>query len=202
MSWVIRENHGIPHRLSERRRKGAAASVNESTADFLRCGEHIRFGLLAVKGLGQGLIQKMTEQRQKAGKFTGLADFCRRMLPLGLNKQALDSLIRCGALDSLGLNRRQMLEYQEQVLMDCREERSSIVTGQMNLFGGESEAVRETPIPSLPELERSALLQLEHESLGLYLSGHPLEQSQWLRQLAVPRRRLHCRNSRTAGKYC
>lgn len=67
--------------------------------------------------------------------------------------------------------------------MDCREERSSIVTGQMNLFGGESEAVRETPIPSLPELERSALLQLEHESLGLYLSGHPLEQSQWLRQL-------------------
>ena len=157
--------------------------VNESTADFLRCGEHIRFGLLAVKGLGQGLIQKMTEQRQKAGKFTGLADFCRRMLPLGLNKQALDSLIRCGALDSLGLNRRQMLEYQEQVLMDCREERSSIVTGQMNLFGGESEAVRETPIPSLPELERSALLQLEHESLGLYLSGHPLEQSQWLRQL-------------------
>ena len=157
--------------------------VNESTADFLRCGEHIRFGLLAVKGLGQGLIQKMTEQRQKAGKFTGLADFCRRMLPLGLNKQALDSLIRCGALDGLGLNRRQMLEYQEQVLMDCREERSSIVTGQMNLFGGESEAVRETPIPSLPELERSALLQLEHESLGLYLSGHPLEQSQWLRQL-------------------
>ena len=80
--------------------------VNESTAVFAKCGDHIRFGLLAVKNLGRGFIQAMTEQRQKEGNFTSLADFCRRMLPCGLNKQALDSLIRCGALDGLGLNRR------------------------------------------------------------------------------------------------
>ena len=95
--------------------------------------------MLAVKNLGRGFIQAMTEQRQKEGNFTSLADFCRRMLPCGLNKQALDSLIRCGALDGLGLNRRQMIEFQEQVLADCRDERNSIVTGQMNLFGGADE---------------------------------------------------------------
>ena len=126
----------------------------------------------------------MTEQRQKEGNFTSLADFCRRMLPCGLNKQALDSLIRCGALDGLGLNRRQMIEFQEQVLADCRDERNSIVTGQMNLFGGADErAVQETQIPPLAEYDRAFLLQLEHDSLGLYLSGHPLEQVEWLRRL-------------------
>lgn len=158
--------------------------VNESTAVFAKCGDHIRFGLLAVKNLGRGFIQAMTEQRQKEGNFTSLADFCRRMLPCGLNKQALDSLIRCGALDGLGLNRRQMIEFQEQVLADCRDERNSIVTGQMNLFGGADErAVQETQIPPLAEYDRAFLLQLEHDSLGLYLSGHPLEQVEWLRRL-------------------
>ena len=92
-----------------------------------------------------------------------------------------------------------MLEYQEQVLMDCREERSSIVTGQMNLFGGESEAVRETPIPSLPELERSALLQLEHEVWGCISPVTRWNSPSGCGSFAVPRRRLHCQNSRTAG---
>lgn len=158
--------------------------VNDSIAAFSRCGSAIRFGLLAVKGLGRGFIRAIEEQRQKNGKFTGLEDFCSRMLPAGLQKQTLDSLIRCGALDGLGLNRRQMLEYQEQILADCRDVRSSIVTGQMNLFGGdESQSVPMNHIPLLPEYDRAHLLQLEHDSMGLYLSGHPLEQTTWLRQL-------------------
>ncbi len=158
--------------------------VNDSTAAFARSGNDIRFGLLAVKGLGRGFIRAIEEQRQKNGKFTGLEDFCSRMLPAGLQKQALDSLIRCGALDGLGLNRRQMLEYQEQILADCRDVRSSVVTGQMNLFGGDDgQSVPMNQIPPLPEYDRAYLLQLEHDSMGLYLSGHPLEQTVWLRQL-------------------
>lgn len=158
--------------------------VNDSTAAFARSGNDIRFGLLAVKGLGRGFIRAIEEQRQKNGRFTGLEDFCSRMLPAGLQKQALDSLIRCGALDGLGLNRRQMLEYQEQVLADCRDVRSSVVTGQMNLFGGDDgQNVPVNQIPPLPEYDRAHLLQLEHDSMGLYLSGHPLEQTVWLRHL-------------------
>lgn len=158
--------------------------INESTATFTRYGAHIRFGLLAVKNLGRGLIDAIVEQRQKNGNFTGISDFCRRMLPLGLNKQALESLICCGALDGLGMNRRQMRDNQDRILAECREAKNSIVTGQLNLFGAvDSPVTQETMVASVPEYSVADLLRLEHDSMGFYLSGHPLDQVEWLSRL-------------------
>ena len=145
----------------------------------------------------------MTEQRQKEGNFTSLADFCRRMLPCGLNKQALDSLIRCGALDGLGLNRRQMIEFQEQVLADCRDERNSIVTGQMNLFGGADErAVQETQIPPLAEYDRAFLLQLEHDSWGFIFPGIRWNRWSGCAGFVTPWMRHRSGNRKMVHRYC
>ncbi len=155
--------------------------VNESAGAFLRCGEHIRFGLMAVKNLGRGLIDAITAEREKKGTFTGIQDFCRRCAPLGLNQQALESLILCGALDGLGLNRRQMHSYQKEILDRCRDTCHSVISGQMYLFGGGDNAQpQDVAVPPLEEYSSSDLLRMEHECLGFYLSGHPLDQVKWL----------------------
>lgn len=158
--------------------------INESITAFTRSGDGIRFGLLAVKNLGRGLIDAILAEREKTGKFTSISDFCRRTIPSGLNKQALESLICCGAIDGLGLNRRQMLENVEQILAQCRDAKASVVTGQMNLFGASDAVVqRETVVPPSDEYPPEDLLRLEHDSMGFYLSGHPLDQVQWLSTL-------------------
>lgn len=158
--------------------------VNESTAEFIHMENHIRFGLLAVKNLGRGLIDALVAERTKSGLFQGVFDFTRRMLPHGLNKQALHSLICCGALDGLGMNRRQMQHHLEQILAECRESQKQIVTGQLNLFG-EAQTAEAEPFACAdePEYSTEELLRMEHDSIGFYLSGHPLDQVRWLCEL-------------------
>ncbi len=159
--------------------------VNESTAVFTCIDQNIRFGMSAVKNCGRGLIDAIVQERQKNGAYSGIQDFCRRCVPLGLNKQALEGLIFCGALDNLGLNRRQMFSFQEEILARCRDERHSIVTGQMNLFGGTDAAIQQQKmnIPPLEEYSPADLLHMEHDSLGFYLSGHPLDAVKWISTL-------------------
>lgn len=159
--------------------------VNDSTAAFVREGNAIRFGLLAVKNLGKGLIAGIVQEREEHGRYTSFSDFIKRTQGLHLNRQALDSLISCGALDNLGVNRRQMHENQDLLLERYRNAGNAIVAGQMDLFSGmqTQSANTEDALPFAPEFSAEALLRMEHDSLGFYLSGHPLDHVQWMAEL-------------------
>ncbi|MBQ8514420.1 MAG: DNA polymerase III subunit alpha [Ruminococcus sp.] len=149
--------------------------VNDSGAVFQPSGENIRFCLLAVRNLGKNLIERIIAEREKNGAFTGLRDFCRRLSGCDLNKRALESLISCGALDGLGLNRRQMLQSYESILSAVKEEEESLLEGQMNLFGTTIDTgLFDAPVSDMPEFPQEELLKMEKEFAGMYLSGHPL----------------------------
>lgn len=149
--------------------------VNSSGLIFERRGQDICFGLLAVKNLGKSFIENLIAERQKNGSFTGLRDFCRRMSGKDLNKRELESLVCCGALDGLGLNRRQMKTNYESVLAAYRESSNAQIEGQMNFFGlAADNGVYESPFANEPEFSHGELLHMEKEYTGMYLSGHPL----------------------------
>ncbi|MBE6985405.1 MAG: DNA polymerase III subunit alpha [Ruminococcaceae bacterium] len=150
--------------------------INASEDSFTVEVDGIRFGLGAVKNIGRGLIRQMVAERERNGAFTTLEDFAERMLDSDLNKRAVENLIKCGAMDSLGLNRAQMLYAYEMVLDDVAKNRRSNVAGQMQLFDMMEEETQIIPIPKLPELPKNDLMQLEKETIGLYLSGHPMDE--------------------------
>ena len=156
--------------------------INTSTAGFSAAGDGIRFGLLAVRGLGSGVIRQIVREREEHGKYRSLQDFCERNAGGELNKRALESLIFSGAMDGLGWNRRQMIETYEQMLSAVTNQSRFVISGQLSLFGGDAEepAAAMQP-PDVPEYPEQYLLQTEKEVTGLFLSGHPL--SRW---------RAHC----------
>ena len=148
--------------------------VNESEAGFTVNEKNIRFGLLAVKGLGPGLIEKIVSLR-KSGRYTSFYNFCSRVYGRELNRRALENLIKCGALDGLGANRRQMLLILPQYLDYIQSERDFIENGQMSLFGEEEGGERYSPeIPAADEFDRRELLSMERDTAGIYFSGHPM----------------------------
>ncbi len=152
-------------------------SVNESDAAFTVVGDHIRFGLLAVRNLGSGLIRAMVQDREEEGPFTSFYSFCRRMTRhREFNRRALDSLIRCGALDGLDANRRQMLEASAFVLDRLEETGRRNLEGQLGFF--DQSELRDNDEPALPRAEEFSyeeLLAMEKDVSGLYLTGHPLK---------------------------
>ena len=151
--------------------------VNESDAGFTVHGSKIRFGLMAVKNLGRGLIASIVREREN-GSFTSFFDFCSRMYGSELNRRALDSLIRCGSLDGLGANRRQMLLAAELFLQLVSQQKSRALTGQLDLFGmtSDDEHSGEPELPDVQEYPEQELLEMEKQTAGLYLSGHPLSE--------------------------
>ncbi len=151
--------------------------VNKSESGFIWDGEGVRFGLLAVKNLGRGIIRDIISERQMNGKYKGFTDFCKRAYGRELNKRTLESLIKCGALDSFSANRRQMLSGYESILSSIDAEKKANVSGQMSLFGGfEEEHNEEDNLPKLTEYTLRELLNMEKETTGLYLSGHPMNE--------------------------
>ena len=151
--------------------------VNESGARFTVSGGNIRFGLVAVKNVGEKFVLQLIDERGSGGPFMGLQDFCRRMAGKELNRRAVESLIRAGAFDSSGLNRRSMLSALDMVLGGIAEDGRKNVAGQLDLFGGGDEGISSEPeIPLLPEFSRSELMNMEREMTGLYLSGHPMDE--------------------------
>ncbi len=155
--------------------------VNVSEADFTVEGEDIRFGLLAVKNLGRGVIRCICQGRE-AGPYTDFEDFCRRMAGRELNKKALESLIQCGALDSLGHTRKQMMQGMEFILAAIDEERRGNIEGQINLFDDEALAKQGPALPDVGEFTEREKLAMEKETTGIYLSGHPIDEYRQLAQ--------------------
>ena len=152
-------------------------SVNESTADFTVVDDHIRFGLLAIKNIGRAFVDKLVAERLENGPFVSFYSFCQRMTPYReFNRRALESLIRCGALDGLGAFRRQMLEASAYVLEQLEDTNRRNLTGQLGFFSDMCEdAVAEPPLPQVAEFPYEQLLAMEHEVAGLYLTGNPMK---------------------------
>ncbi len=159
--------------------------VNESQKKFTVAGENIRFGMLAIKNLGSGMIERIIENRRKDGPFTSFYDFCQRMYGGDTNRRAIESLIKSGALDGLGGNRRQMLLGLENIMDGLDADRKNNLEGQMGIFDLMGEP--ETAVPQLPnvdEFPQSELLAMEKDVTEMYLSGHPLsEYAQIARQI-------------------
>ncbi len=152
--------------------------VNHSEAGFTVEEDGIRFGLAAIKGIGRGLIARMTAEREKNGAFTDFQDFCRRMDGVDMNKRAAENLIRAGAFDSMGCRRSQLLSVYEKVMDGIAASNRENLEGQIDFFGlgGGAERRQERLIlPDIPEYTGAQLMAMEKETTGLYLSGHPMD---------------------------
>ncbi len=153
--------------------------INESGASFTVVGENLRFGLAAVKGVGWGFINAVLAERERFGPFASFPDFCQRMLDQDLNKRVLENLIRCGAFDNMGAYRSQLLNVYAQVVDSIAQMRRSVLEGQLDLFGGDGDkpaAPAPMNLPKIPEFSRKELMNMERETTGLYLTGHPMDE--------------------------
>ena len=150
--------------------------VNVSSERFKVQDGKIMFGLLAVKNIGAGFIREIERERETGGNFTSFYSFCKRMHDKDFNKRAVESLIKCGALDGLGANRRQMLFAFPDIMSQLESDKRRNVEGQLGFF----DTVDAQPgnsdykMPVLEEMDRRELLRLEKETTGLYLMGHPM----------------------------
>ncbi len=167
----------VPVYLEECRRMGIdilPPDINESLINFTVVDNKIRFGLAAVKNVGRSAIEN-TILARKAGKFLSLADFCERV---ALNKRVLESLISCGAFDSLGHKRSQLLAGMEMCLEYGHKRMEEKASGQLSLFDlglVEDKSTSDFKFPDLPEFPTRELLAMEKEMIGFYVSGHPLD---------------------------
>ncbi len=151
--------------------------VNESMEGFAVSDGNIRFGLLAIKNLGRNFIKNIIAER-RIGKFTSFYDFCSRMHGADFNKRAVESLIRCGALDGLGANRRQMMMGMNEIIDELDNKKKRNIEGQIGLFdmGGDLAQQSEPQLRYYDEFQLYDLLSMEKETTGLYLSGHPMSE--------------------------
>jgi DNA polymerase-3 subunit alpha len=156
--------------------------VNESGHDFVVVGGDIRFGLDAVKNVGFAAVEKICEGRESDGPFSSIWDFCARVDSRTVNKKAIESLIKCGALDSTGATRKGMLSVLGQAQASGQKSQEDALSGQASIFdlgGGDSAqaapaAAAHYPSLSPEEFDRVELLSMEKETLGIFLSSHPL----------------------------
>ena len=151
--------------------------INMSEDSFTVERNGIRFGLSAIKNVGKNFIVSLVSERKRNGKFTSFSDFVRRMSDKDMNKRAVEGLIKCGAFDSLGAYRSQLLSVYESVIESEAQAQKSNIDGQMTLFGDETVTKNtETALPDISEYPKKELLALEKESAGMYFSGHPMEE--------------------------
>ncbi len=154
-------------------------SINQSEASFVVEGDCIRFGLLAIKNTGRALLADLVKERSEHGAFENISDLCERMYGKDMNRRALESLIKSGALDGLGDNRKTMLNGYGQIVSDIDERHRKNLDGQISLFdamadSGEPAAQEHYHLPYQEEFPPQLLLAMEKEVTGLYVSGHPL----------------------------
>ena len=151
--------------------------VNRSDDRFTVEPEGIRFGLVAIKNIGRGLIARMMREREVNGPFADFQDFCYRMDGNDMNKRAVENLIRAGAFDSMGVHRSQLIAVYEKVMDGISNGNRVNIEGQMDFFGmGGGSAQREPlHLPDIPEFSAQERMAMEKETTGLYLSGHPMD---------------------------
>ena len=154
--------------------------INKGEADFSVDGGNIRYGLAAIKSIGRPVVQAVIEEREAFGPFQNLEDFITRMSTKEtLNKRVIESLIKAGALDMLGGTRKQFMSIYIQIVDHVNQEKKYSMSGQMSLFdlvGEEEKSDFQIRMPDVGEYSKENLLAFEKEVLGIYISGHPLEE--------------------------
>ncbi|MCY3724063.1 MAG: DNA polymerase III subunit alpha [Candidatus Poribacteria bacterium] len=151
--------------------------VNSSSRAFTVDGNDICFGLVAVKGVGDGAIDAIVDAREQGGSFKSLQDFCERVDTKQVNKRAVESLILSGAFDSLEGHRAQHIDNLDNIMRVAQNAQAERDRGQMSLFGNGEEAPTATvTLTDAPEYDPLERLMREKEQLGFYVSGHPLEE--------------------------
>ncbi len=179
MTSVLDSSNKIARDTAECKRLGlrlAPPDINTSMKGFTANGNVVNYGLLGIKNIGADFIDEILEQRKK-GQFKSLADFCMRMQESRLNRRAVESLIRCGAMDCFDTNRRQMLQMLPAILTNVDNYRQSARYGQVGFFDlGENQSESaDVEAPDVEKFPKTELLKMEKEMTGLYLSGHPMD---------------------------
>ena len=157
--------------------------INEGEAGFSVSGKSIRYALTAIKGVGRPVIDALVEERRERGPFTNLKDFITRMADKDMNKRAIENFIKAGALDSLGGNRKQFMSVYVQIVDSISKDKKNNLAGQISLFdiaGDNQKEEFDIRMPDVGEYNKEMLLSFEKEVLGIYVSGHPLEEYQEL----------------------
>ncbi len=165
-----------------------APDINAGLASFSVADGAIRYGLYAIKSVGRPLIEAVIAEREKNGMFRSLEDFIERMAGREINSRAVENLIKAGAFDGLGGSRRQFMMVYKSLLDSVNQKRKHTMEGQMSLFDLVSEEEKERfeiRLPDVEEYRKEDLLAMEKEVLGIYLSGHPLEEyeSRWRKNI-------------------
>ena len=181
LTSVLDNTAKLTEYIGECRRLGIEVlppSAFESQAGFSVSGTKIRFGLAAIKNIGDAVIRHLIQERERR-PFSDLVDFCTRMRQGELNKRVMEGLIKSGALDEFGFHRRQLLLGYEALLESVNRENRQNLSGQINLFDLSEEPVSVGKIlPEVDEFDLFQILQQEKESTGVYLTGHPLSRYQ------------------------
>lgn len=179
MTSVLDQSNKIARYTAECKRIGlrlGPPNINTSLKGFTANGKVINYGLLGIKNIGSEFIDDIVNER-KNGAFTSLSDFCQRMQESHFNRRAVESLIRAGAMDCLGANRRQMLQVLPSLLTNLDNYRQSTKYGQVGFFelGGGDSFSFDVEMPDVAEFPQNELLKMEKDMTGLYLSGHPMD---------------------------
>ena len=193
MTSVIDNPSKVSEYIYECRQMGISIlppDINAGIAEFSVDGENIRYGLSAIKSIGKPIILGMLEERQEHGPFKHLKDFIERVIGKGMNKRTIEGLIKSGALDCLAGTRKQQMTIYAQVVDQVNQQKKYAMTGQMSLFelvGEENRAEYDIALPDVGEYGKEALLAFEKEVLGVYLSGHPLEEyeEKWKKSISA-----------------
>ena len=184
LTSVLDNSDKIAGYISECRDSGIdllPPDINRSSDCFTVEEGGIRFGLVAIKNIGRGFIQAVMREREKR-PFTSLTDFCERMNGSDMNKRAVENLIRSGAFDCFGARRSQLIHIYEKVMDSVAVQQRENVEGQIDFFSlaagmpGGTAPVKEIPLPDIVEFTPQELMNMEKETTGLYLSGHPMDQ--------------------------
>lgn len=153
--------------------------INEGESGFSVSGSSIRYALTAIKSVGRPVIAAVVEEREERGPFLNLQDFVNRITDKDVNKRAVESFIKAGALDGLGGTRKQFMSVFSQVMDRTQKDRKNNMAGQLSLFDIVEEEEKEglaLKLPDVGEYPKEMKLAFEKEVLGIYVSGHPLEE--------------------------
>ena len=177
LTSVLDNSNKVARYITESKRLGlrlAPPDINNSMMGFTASGNTINYGLLGIKNLGSEFIRDIIKEREN-GVFTDLFDFCRRLKNAHFNRRAVESLIRCGAMDSFDSNRRQMLQGLPVLVSNIEEQNRRTMYGQVGFFDLDESFEESFELPEVSEFPKAELLAMEKEMTGLYLSGHPMD---------------------------
>ena len=183
MTSVMDNSSKVASYIQYCRKKGIDVlppDVNEGFSKFTVIDGKIRFGLSAVKNVGRSAIEAMIEARRNGGRFVSFSDFCNRVDSKNLNKRMVESLIKCGAFDSIGVYRSQLMGVYDRILDSVHQDKRRNIKGQVSLFesmvGDNRDMLVKDTLPDIDEFSQEIMLSMEKEMTGVYISGHPLDE--------------------------